>query len=99
MSQVRDSQTELSRMALELLQTPTGLDRRGLGALRPATRRLLLAQWLQQQGVPPLPAAQLEQLSQRLHKGAPGGSADCAGGWQLSWKGAELVLQQREAGH
>ena len=98
-SQVRDSQTELSRMALELLQTPAGLDRRGLGALRPATRRLLLAQWLQQQGVPPLPAAQLEQLSQRLHKGAPGGSADCAGGWQLSWKGAELVLQQREAGH
>ena len=98
-SHVRDSQTELSRMALEVLQTPTGLDRRGLGALSPATRRLLLAQWMQQQGVPPLPAAQLEQLSQRLHKGAPGGSADCAGGWQLSWKGAELVLLQREAGH
>ena len=98
-SQVRDSQTELSQMALRLLQTAAGLDRRGLGALSSASRRLLLAQWLQQQGVPPLPAAQLEQLSQRLHKGAPGGSADCAGGWQLSWKGAELVLQQREAGH
>ena len=98
-SQVRDSQTELGQMALEILQTPAGLDRRGLGALSPATRRLLLAQWLQQQGVPPLPAAQLEQLSQRLHKGAPSGSADCAGGWQLSWKGGELVLQQREAGH
>ena len=98
-SHVRDSQTELSQMTLEILQTPAGLDRRSLGALSPATRRLLLAQWLQLHGVPPLPAAQLEQLSQRLHKGAPSGSADCAGGWQLSWKGGELVLQQREAGH
>ncbi|WP_226422828.1 MULTISPECIES: tRNA lysidine(34) synthetase TilS [unclassified Synechococcus] len=98
-SQVRDSQTELSRMALELLQTPAGLDRRGLGALNPATRRLLLAQWLQQQGVPPLPAPQLDELSRRLDKGAPGGSADLLGGWQLSWKGAELMLLQREAGH
>ena len=47
-SQVRDVQTELSQMALELLQTAAGLDRRGLGALIPAARRLLLAQWLQQ---------------------------------------------------
>ena len=98
-SQVRDSQTELSRMALELLQTAAGLDRRGLGALSPATRRLLLAQWLQQQGVPALPASQLDELSQRLESGAPGGAADLAGGWQLSWKGAELVLQQRAAEH
>ena len=60
---------------------------------------LLLAQWLLQQGVPPLPAPQLEQLSLRLQQGAPGGSTDCPGGWQLSWKGAELMLQQREAGH
>ncbi len=93
-SQVRDSQTELGRMALEGLQTPTGLDRRRLGALSPVTRRLLLADWLQQQGVPPLHADQLEQLSQRLREGAPGGAADLAGGWQLSWKGEELVLKK-----
>ena len=98
-SQVRDSQTELSQMALKLLQTPSGLDRRGLGALSPATRRLLLAQWLQQQRVPALSASQLDKLSQRLENGAPGGAADLAGGWQLSWKGGELVLQQREAEH
>ena len=98
-SQVRDSQTELSQMALKLLQTAAGLDRRGLGALSPATRRLLLAQWLQQQGVPALPSSQLEELSRRLESGAPGGAADLAGGWQLSWKGAELVLQQRAAEH
>ena len=77
-SQLRDSQTELSRMALEGLQSPTGLDRR-LGALT-ATRRLLLAQWLQQQGVPALTASQLEQLSQRLDHGAAAGAADLAGG-------------------
>jgi len=94
MSQVRDSQTELSRMALEGLKTPTGLNRRRLGALSPVTRRLLLAQWLQQQGVPPLQADQLEQLSQRLQEGAPGGAADLAGGWQISWKGGETVLKK-----
>ena len=98
-SQVRDSQTELSRMALKLLQTAAGLDRRGLGALSSASRRLLLAQWLQQQGVPALPASQLDELSRRLEGGAPGGAADLAGGWQLSWKGAELVLQQHAAEH
>ena len=96
-SQVRDTQTELSQMALKLLQTAAGLDRRGLGALSSASRRLLLAQWLQQQGVPALPASQLDELSRRLESGAPGGAADLAGGWQLSWKGAELVLQQRAA--
>ena len=98
-SQVRDSQTELSRMALEVLQTPDGLDRRGLGALSSATRRLLLAQWLQQQGVPALPASQLDELSRRLGKGAPGGAADLAGSWQLSWRGGELVLQQLASDH
>ena len=60
---------------------------------------LLLAQWLQQQGVPALPASQLDELSRRLKSGAPGGAADLAGGWQLSWKGAALVLQQRAAEH
>ena len=98
-SQVQDSQTELSQMALGVLQTPAGLDRRNLGALSSATRRLLLAQWLRQQGVPALPASQLDELSRRLDNGAPGGAADLAGGWQLNWKGGELVLQQREAEH
>ena len=98
-SHVRDSQTELSQMALQVLQTPAGLDRRGLGALSSAVRRLLLAQWLQQQGVPTLQATQLDELSWRLEHGAPGGAADLAGGWQLSWKEGELVLQQREAEH
>ena len=96
-SQVRDSQTELRRMALKLLQTTAGLDRRGLGALSSASRRRLLAQWLQQQGVPALPASQLDELSLRLEGGAPGGAADLAGGGQLSWKGGELTLKQREA--
>ena len=98
-SHVRDSLTELSQIALQVLQIPAGLDRRDLGALSPAVRRLLLAQWLQQQGVPTLPATQLDELSRRLEHGAPGGVADLAGGWQLSWKGGELVLQQREAEH
>ncbi|MCB4407998.1 tRNA lysidine(34) synthetase TilS [Synechococcus sp. MU1642] len=98
-SQVRDSQKELSEMVLGVLQTPAGLDRRGLGALSPASRRLLLAQWLQHRGVSALSASQLDELSRRLEKGASGGAADLAGGWQVSWKGGELMLQQREAKH
>ena len=98
-SLVRDSQTELSQTALEFLKTPTGLDRRCLGALSATTRRLILAQWLQQKGVPPLSATQLDELSRRLENGAPGGAADLAGGWKLSWKGAGLALLQREAKH
>lgn len=94
-SQVRDSQRDLSRMALEMLHTPDGLDRRRLGTLNQATRRMLLAHWLQQQGLQPLPAPQLEQLSRRLEHGAPSGSADLADGWRLSWKGSELILQRR----
>ena len=63
-------------------------------------RRLMLCcALLQQQGVPALPASQLDELSRRLDNGAPGGAADLAGGWQLSWRAGELVLQQREAEH
>jgi tRNA(Ile)-lysidine synthase len=98
-SQVRDIQQELSNAALLNLATPAGLDRRRLGELRQATRRLLLAHWLQRQGIQPLPADQLEQLSRKLDRGAAAGSADLAGGWQLSWHGSDLTLKQRAIEH
>ena len=52
-----------------------------------------LALWLEQQGVPSLNAALLEQLSERLALGAAGGGCDLPGGWRLQWKGDNLSLQ------
>ena len=98
-SQLRDTQQELSLLALEPLRTSTGLDRRRLGALQPSTRRQLLAVWLQQQGVPGLTAALLQQLTDRLALGASGGGCDLPGNWRLQWQGDNLSLQAPAAGH
>ena len=98
-SQVRDTQKELSLLALEPLRTSTGLDRRRLGALQPSTRRQLLVIWLEQQGVAGLNAALLEQLTDRLALGAAGGGCDLPGGWRLQWQGDSLSLRPPAAGH
>ena len=98
-SQLRDTQQELSLLALEPLRTSTGLDRRRLGALQPSTRRQLLAVWLEQQGVAGLNAALLEQLTDRLALGAAGGGCDLPGGWRLQWQGDSLSLRPPAAGH
>ena len=99
LSDVRDTQLELSALVLEQLQTGDGLDRRRLGELSHASRRQLLAQWLQRQGVPSLDAPLLDQLSSRLDAGTPGGSSHLPGGWQLHWKGNSLKLQPPAARH
>ena len=99
LSQLRDTQNELSALVLEHLRSAEGLDRRRLGNLSSATRRTLLAQWLQIQGVPAVDAALLDQLSHKLARGAPGGSSHLPGGWQLDWRGADLRLKPPAATH
>ncbi|QNJ15639.1 tRNA(Ile)-lysidine synthetase [Synechococcus sp. A18-40] len=98
-SQLRDTQQELSQLALQSLRIGTGLDRRRLGALHPSTRRQLLAVWLEQQGVAALNAALLEQLTDRLALGAAAGGCDLPGGWRLQWQGDSLSLRPPAAGH
>ena len=99
LSEVRDTQLELGALVLEQLQAGDGLERRRLGELSHASRRQLLAQWLQRQGVPSLDAPLLDQLSSRLDAGTPGGSSHLPGGWQLHWKGNSLKLQPPAARH
>ena len=95
LSQVRDSQWELSVLALQQLRNShRGLNRRALGELQHPTRRTLLATWLKQQGVPTIDASLLEQLSHRLALGEPGGRCDLPGRWTLHWQGADLLLSQ-----
>ena len=98
-SHLRDTQQELSLLALDSLRSSSGLDRRRLGALRPSTRRQLLTLWMEQQGVPALNAALLEQLSERLALGAAGGGCDLPGGWRLQWQGDCLSLRPPATGH
>ena len=99
LSQLQDTQTELSALVLEQLQNGDGLNRRQIGTLSSATRRQLLAQWLQIQGVPAIDAAQLDQLSTKLATGAPGGSSHLPGGWQLHWRGDAIRLMPPAAAH
>ena len=95
LSQVRDSQSELSVLALQHLRSSHGgLNRRALGELQHPTRRTLLATWLEQQGVPMIDASLLEQLSHRLARGEPGGRCDLPGRWTLHWQGSDLLLSQ-----
>ncbi len=93
LSHVRDIQAELAELVLQQLECDGVLQRRQIGAISSKTRRVLLALWLEQQGVPPLDAMQLEQLSGRLELGEPGGQSDLPGGWRLSWQGDALTLQ------
>ena len=99
LSQVQDTRQELSELALQHLQRPDGLNRRGLGRLSGSSRRQLLALWLEQQGVPNCDAALLEELSRRLALGAAGGGCDLPGGWRLSWQGNDLTLRPPAAAH
>ena len=99
MSQLRDTQQNLAALALTTLQSNEGLDRKALGRLPQPTRRQLLAQWLNQKGVPGLDAPTLEQLSHRLRQAAPAGEAHLPKGWILSWQGSDLILQLPAAGH
>ena len=99
LSQVQDTRQELSELALQHLQRPDGLNRRGLGRLSGSSRRQLLALWLKQQGVANCDAALLEELSRRLALGAAGGGCDLPGGWRLSWQGNDLTLRPPAAAH
>jgi len=99
LSQVRDTQDELSNLVLEQLQTSGGLNRRRLGQLSAPTRRQSLALWCRQQGVPGLDARQLDQLSHRLRSGAAAGSCDLSAGWQLHWRGEVVSLKPPAAAH
>ena len=99
LSHVQDIQEELAELVLQQLESGGVLQRRRIAAFSNGTRRVLLALWLKQHGVPPVRAAQLEELSGRLARGEPGGQLDLAGGWRISWKGDGLVLQPPAAEH
>ena len=94
LAQEHDSQQELLQLALSGLLGGGGLRRRGLMALRPANRRLLLQRWLEQQGQPPLPAAPLQELLERLAPERGPGQASLSGGMTLRWDREQILLER-----
>ena len=94
LAQEHDSQQELLQLALDgLLCGSGGLNRRGLMALQPANRRLLLQHWLERQGHSPLPAEQLQGLIARLAPARGPGRAALSGHATLRWDRDQIQLE------
>jgi tRNA(Ile)-lysidine synthase len=105
LEQDSDATEELLGLALEQLRSPAdrsglSLERRPLGRLAPANRRLLLQRWLRVQGGPALAGADLDRLSRRLEPERGPGEQHLAGGWRLSWDRSTLsLLNPRDSRH
>ena len=85
-SQVQDTQNALVTLTLEHLKGEDGaLKRPPLQQLPSSARRLLLHGWLQTQGMPALPARQLEELSTAIGPSQPPGERHLAGQKRLHW--------------
>ena len=94
LAQEHDSQQQLVELALGGMHSESGrLDRRGLMALHPANQRLMLQAWLEQLGMPPLPADQLQTLLDRLGPSQPPGRLALPAGHWLHWDRQELWLE------
>ena len=96
MADQRHSRQELTDLALEQLRAGKGLDRRAVERLSSATRQVVLARWLEMNGVPMLKAEVLAQVARRLGHGRPGGSATLRDGWTLGWKAGTITLSQAD---
>jgi tRNA(Ile)-lysidine synthase len=94
LAQEQDNQQQLLGLALGPLTNDNGnLNRRRLMALQPANQRQLLQLWLEQQGLPLLPAHQLEALLARLARSRPPGRSALQSDHWLRWDRQDLWLE------
>ena len=85
-SQVQDTQNALVKLSLDHLQREdSALKRPPLQQLPASARRLVLHGWLQAQGMPSLPARQLQELSAAIGPRQPPGERHLAGGKRFHW--------------
>jgi tRNA(Ile)-lysidine synthase len=94
LAQEHDRQQQLVELALGGLNSGSHhLNRRSLMALQAANQRLLLQAWLEQLGLPPLPADQLQTLLDRLAPNRPPGRLALPAGHRLHWDRQQLWLE------
>lgn len=97
-----EAETELLDLALTGLQqgeAPTGLPRRRLASLAPASQRRLLHHWLRRHLGQDPGSRSLETLVDRLARGRDPGRLDLAGGWQLHWDHSTLWVRPPDPLH
>ena len=96
MSQVQDTQSALVKLSLEHLQREDGaLERPPLQQLPGSARRLMLHGWLQAQGMPSLPARQLQELSNAIGPRQPPGERHLAGRKRFHWSRDWVQLEDK----
>ena len=94
LAQEHDSQQQLVELALGGLSSGSRhLNRRSLMALQAANQRLLLQAWLEQRGLPPLPADQMQTLLDRLAPNHPPGRLALPAGHWLHWDRQQVWLE------
>ena len=83
-SEAKETQTELSELALQQFITETGFSRQGWNHLRTTTRELLLYRWLQRCGVPTMSSEQLKRLGHNLTTASPTTQFQLKNGWMIN---------------
>ena len=95
-SQIHDTQTELSRLALQHLSKAKGLDRTAWKQLEVTTRELLLHQWMQENGAPAMKAEQLNKLGHNMIHAHPQTSLQLAEGWIIQIERETFALLRKK---
>lgn len=79
-----ENEQESNKPLLETLRTAT-----------PATRNILIKNWLKHQGINNINSSQINQLSHRLCHTRDPGSQHFADGWRVHWKQSNLYATQQ----
>ena len=89
---VRETQIQLSQLALEALQHERGLNRKRMRQLEAHTCRALMLTWLRECGAPSVDSESLHILSHLLRKGDTKGQYDLGGQWWIRWNEGTIQL-------
>ncbi len=85
LSNHKEDQTILAGLAIQALQTPSGLCRKSLAKLSLTARGTLLVSWLEKAHAPFVTATQLEKISQKISSNIHAGYFQLSKGWKISW--------------
>tara|TARA_Y100001968_G_C19389072_1_gene734529 strand:- start:75 stop:1091 length:1017 start_codon:yes stop_codon:yes gene_type:complete len=85
LSYYEKNQTILLLLALEAIKKQSGLCRLKLINIPEATRRELIAKWLEPYKISGINSKILDELTYKISKGKPPGSIDLKKGWLIKW--------------
>ncbi len=92
LSHVKDNQDALTSLAIKAMIDSEGISRRMILKIPIKTREVILAKWLEQNGLPQLKAIQLEEICFKTAEKMPPGSINLQKGWQIIWTRESIKL-------